>query len=681
VERQLRWGIIGPGAIAKAFAAGLGESRTGRLVAVASRERAAAERFGDEFGAERRHEGYDALLADEGVDAVYVATPHPFHAEWAIRAAEAGKHVLCEKPLGINHAEAMAVVEAARRHDVFLLEGYMYRAHPQVARLVELIRSGAIGRVQAIEATFAFRTARPPEHRLLNHALAGGGILDIGGYCTSMARLVAGAAVGLPVAEPTAVQGVAEIGAESRVDEWAIASLKFPGGIVAQLLTGVRLAADGVVRVIGEEGRITLPAPWSLGSDGRRVRIVVERRGEAPDEIEATAERSPYALEADAVADHLAARQAPPPLMGWDDSLGNMRTLDRWREAVGLLYDAERPEARRPPVSGRPLAVSPGAPIPHAEIAGIGKPVSRLVLGVDNQRTMPHAAVMFDDFFERGGTAYDTAHVYGGGACERLLGHWAESRGVRDQVVILDKGAHTPFNTPDFVLTQLATSLERLRTDYVDLYMPHRDNPAVPVGEFVDVLDELVRTGRVRAYGLSNWSLPRVEEALAWAAAHDRAAPAAISNNFSLARMVNPVWPGCVAASDPDFRTWLERTQLPLMPWSSQARGFFTERGDPADRSDPELVRSWHGDDNFLRRERAISLAAKRGVAPIVVALAWVLRQPFPTFPLIGPRTLAETRTSLPALQLALTPEEVAWLNLEGEPDGPPRPPDSPVRA
>lgn len=129
--------------------------------------------------------------------------------------------------------------------------------------------------------------------------------------------------------------------------------------------------------------------------------------------------------------------------------------------------------------------------------------------------------------------------------------------------------------------------------------------------------------------------------------------------------MVEPVWRGCVSASDPASRAWLERTQLPVMPWSSQARGFFTERGDPADRSDPELVRSWHSDDNFRRRERAVALAAERGVAPIVVALAWVLSQPFPTFPLIGPRTLAETRTSLPALELALTPEEVAWLNLE----------------
>lgn len=667
MDRQLGWGIIGTGAIATAFAAGLAESRTGRLVAVASRARASAERFGDTYGVapERRHEGYEALLADAGVDAVYVATPHPFHAEWAIRAAEAGKHVLCEKPLGINHAEAMAVVEAARRHDVFLLEGYMYRAHPQVARVVELIRDGAVGRVQLIQASFAFRGDFPSEHRLVNHALAGGGILDVGGYATSMARLLAGAAAaGVPVAEPVDVQGAAHIGADSRIDEWAAATLKFADGVVAQLLTGVRLKGDNVVRVFGEAGRITLPTPWALRGDDRHARIVVERSGADPEEIVVAAERSAFGLEADAVADHLAARQAPPPLMGWDDSLGNMRTLDRWREAVGLVYDAERPETARPPVRGRPLARPDRPAIPHGRIAGVGKPVSRLVLGVDNQRTMPHAAVMFDDFFERGGTCYDTAHVYAAGACERLLGRWVEQRGVRDQVVVLDKGAHTPFDTPAWIAPQLETSLDRLRTDHVDLYMPHRDNPAIPVGEFVDALDEQVQAGRIRAYGLSNWSIPRIEAALAWAEANDRAMPVAISNNFSLARMVEPVWAGCVSASDPEARAWLERTQLPIMPWSSQARGFFTERGDPADRSDPELVRSWHRADNFRRRERAIALAEERGVAPIVVALAWVLRQPFPTFPLIGPRTLAETRTSLPALHLDLTAEEVAWLDL-----------------
>jgi len=295
--------------------------------------------------------------------------------------------------------------------------------------------------------------------------------------------------------------------------------------------------------------------------------------------------------------------------------------------------------------------------IPHLE-----KPVSRLVMGVDNQDTMPHAAVVFDDWFEQGGNAFDTARIYGNR--EEILGAWVRSRGVREQVVILDKGAHTPDCFPDKLTSQLLESLGRLRMDYVDIYMMHRDNPDVPVGEFIDVLNEHVRAGRMRAFGGSNWSSERVEAANAYAAAHGLQGFSAVSNNFSLARMVDPVWAGCIQASGPEDRAWFERTQTALMPWSSQARGFFT-RARPDDRSDAELVRCWYADDNFRRLERCQSLAAKRKVLPIQIALAYVLTQPFPTFPLIGPRTPAETRTSLPALDIRLTPKERAWLNLE----------------
>ncbi len=140
---------------------------------------------------------------------------------------------------------------------------------------------------------------------------------------------------------------------------------------------------------------------------------------------------------------------------------------------------------------------------------------------------------------------------------------------------------------------------------------------------------------------------------------------AAVSNNFSLAQMVAPVWRDCVAASDAASRAWFAKTQTALFAWSSQARGFFTDRGAPDRRDDPELIRCWHSPDNFTRRERAIELARQKGVLPINIALAYVLAQPFPTFALVGPRTLAETRTTWPALTVELTPAEVAWLNLE----------------
>ncbi|HET8628680.1 MAG TPA: aldo/keto reductase [Thermomicrobiales bacterium] len=662
----LRWGILGTGAIARTFARGVAESRSGELVAVASRARATAAEFGERVGVARRYDDYAALLADDAVDAVYVATPHAHHAEWAVKAAEAGKHVLCEKPLALNHAEAMAVVEAARRHDVFLMEAFMYRCHPQTARLVELLRERVIGDVRLIEASYCFDSQINPGSRLYDNALGGGGILDVGGYPVSMARLLAGAALGRDVAEPLELTGCGHIGEVGRVDEWAIAALKFPGDIVAQLATGVRVQGENVVRVYGSAGHIVVPVPWLPGRDGRASSILVYRRGEpSREEVVVEPAAGLYAIEADTVADNLAARQAPPPAMTWADSLGNMAALDRWRAAVGLVYDAERPDADWPTVHRRPLARRPDATMRYGRIPGLEKPVSRLVMGADNQETLPHASVMFDDFFERGGNCFDTAYIYGQGRCERLLGQWIRNRGVRESVVILDKGAHTPHCNPAALTRQLLESLERLGTDYVDIYMLHRDNPEIPVGEFIEVLNEHRCAGRVRVFGASNWSLSRVEEANAYARARGLSGFAAVSNNFSLARMIEPPWAGCVSASDPASRAWFTETQTPLLPWSSQARGFFTGRARPDDRSDPELVRCWYSDDNFARLARAEELAKKYGVLPVTVALAYVLRQPFPTFPLIGPRALAETRTSFPALDVELPPEEVRWLNLE----------------
>ena len=140
---------------------------------------------------------------------MYVSTPHPQHAEWVIRAARAGKHILCEKPAALTFAQAEAAIEAARENDVFFMEAFMYRCHPQTAQLVDIVRSGEIGEIRLIRAQFSFQVDRDPSSRLFSNALGGGGILDVGSYCMSMARLIAGAAQGLPYAEPLSVKAVA----------------------------------------------------------------------------------------------------------------------------------------------------------------------------------------------------------------------------------------------------------------------------------------------------------------------------------------------------------------------------------------------------------------------------------------------------------------------------------------
>ncbi len=663
MSTTLSWGIIGTGQIAGVFAHGVKLSQTGTLVAIASRSQAAADTFGETWQIPHRYNRYEDVLTDQSVQAVYVAVPHPFHAEWAIKAAEAGKHVLCEKPIGLNHAEAMAIVEAAERNDVFLMEGFMYRCHPQTRKLVELIRSGVIGQVRVIQASFSFQAGDQPESRLLNNTLGGGGILDVGGYCTSMARLIAGAAIGQAFAEPVRVEAVGHVGERTHVDEYTSASLLFPGDIVAQLFTGVQVNGENVVRILGSEGSILLPSPWvpRVGDD---LSILVKKDQETTvQRVEIENTHDLYTLEADTVAIHLANRQAP--MMTWEDTLGNMKTLDRWRAALGVVYDAEKPVGQTLPIYKRPLVTHREHRMKYGSITGVEKPISRLVMGTMHLTSWPYASVMLDNFFEQGGTCFDSAYIYSGGTSEKMLGHWMNNRGIREQVVVLDKGAHTPDCNPQALVKQLEESLTRLQTDYVDIYMLHRDNLDIPVSEFMMALNEQQDAGHIRVFGASNWSIERIEEANAWAAKHGMSGFRTVSNNLSLARMVQPLWEGCLSASDARSRAWFTHQQMPLMPWSSQAQGFFTGRADPQNRDDAEFVRCWYSEDNFRRLDRVRTLAQERGVLPLAVALAYVLCQPFPTFPLIGPLLLSETRTSLQALDLELTSQDVRWLNLE----------------
>jgi predicted dehydrogenase len=336
---SLSWGIFGTGRIAGVFAKNLPQSNTGKLVAVASRSQAGADRFGAQFGVPRCHGSYQALLDDPSVQAVYIATPHPMHAQWCIKAAQAGKHILCEKPLAINHAEARTVIDAARRHGVFLMEAFMYRCHPQTVKLVELIREKVIGEVRVIQASFGFHREFNPNQRLFSNELGGGAILDVGCYPVSMSRLIAGVARGNPFAEPTEFHGCGHL-VTTGVDTWAVASMKFPGDILAALATSTQVQQDNALRIFGSDGSITVPVPWGPARDGGVSTICLERNGQSPQEVTIDSPQPIYAIEADHVAAHIEDRQSPA--MNWEDSLGNMLVLDRWRAAAGVVYRSEK---------------------------------------------------------------------------------------------------------------------------------------------------------------------------------------------------------------------------------------------------------------------------------------------------------------------------------------------------
>jgi aryl-alcohol dehydrogenase-like predicted oxidoreductase len=285
-------------------------------------------------------------------------------------------------------------------------------------------------------------------------------------------------------------------------------------------------------------------------------------------------------------------------------------------------------------------------------------------MGVDNQPNLAHTSAIFDHFFSQGGNVFDNGYLYGGGALEGRFGKWVENRGIREDVVIITKGAHTPYCDPESLSRQLLESLERQRTDYADIYMMHRDNPDVPVGEFVDVLDEHFRAGRIRVFGGSNWTPERFDAANAYARANGRAEFSVLSNHFGLAEAYDVPWAGCEHATDAASKAWLEERQIPLLPWSSQARGFFAGRARKGVPGDPELMRCYYSDENFERLARAERLGAEFGVPATAIALAYVLAQPFPTFPLFGPRTIQEVRSSMAGLAVELTPEQVKWLDL-----------------
>jgi len=662
-----RWGIIGPGNIAQNFADGLQEASSGALYALASRNAERRARFADKYGIDqsKRYSDYEALVNDADIDAIYIATPHPFHAEQAILAMRAGKSVLCEKPAGLTASQVTAVTEVAAQNGVFFMEALMYRCHPQIARVLEIVRSGEIGDVKQITAAFGFRAGFDPASRLFDKSLGGGAILDVGCYPISFARLIAGAAIGQPFANPESLHATAHLG-KSGVDEIATAFMTFPSGVTATCETAIAFSLDNIATIVGSLGRLVLLNPWMPGRDAgpSTASLVVITDNTSRNETITQSEHL-FAFEAEVASRSVqeGKLQADSPAMSWADSIGNAQALDSWRHAVGYRVVTEEEDNNRPIPGVLPANVPR---IPALSVAGVELPVSQLIMGCDNQQTIADGAIVWDAWMDAGGNAFDTAHIYSAGLHETVLGQWIRNRGVAKDIVVTVKGAHTPHCTPDAIGRQLTESLTRLGLESAPIYMMHRDNPDVPVGEFVDALDALHRAGRIGIFGGSNWSAERFIAANECAAANNLQPMRLLSNNLSLAVMQKPVWPGCISSHSPDMLRLLHAQQIVHFSWSSQARGFFLPE-ELRNRLPPDTAPDtcFGSADNEERRRRAQAIADERGVSVNAVALAWVLMQSFPSFALIGPRSPGEIVSTLPALQVALDEREHAWLNLQ----------------
>ncbi len=326
-EAPIRWGILSTGHIAGVFAADLALVPGAELVAVGSRSQGAAERFGEQYGVPRRYASYEALAADPEVDIIYVATPHPFHAENTLLCLEAGKAVLCEKPFAMNARETRAMIEAARARGLFLMEAMWSRFLPVLQTLRALLAQGAIGELRMLRADFGDRPDFEPTSRLFAPELGGGALLDIGIYPVSLASMVFGT--------PTRVESVAHLG-RTGVDEQAAIALGYEGGQLASLTTSFQVKTGTSAEFFGTAGRISLPSSWF---NARHLCLAVE--GEPEQIIEAPFEGKGYQFEAMEAGRCLREGLLDSPVMPLAETLAIMETLDTLRAQWGLRYPME----------------------------------------------------------------------------------------------------------------------------------------------------------------------------------------------------------------------------------------------------------------------------------------------------------------------------------------------------
>lgn len=339
---MLRWGILGTGNIARQFTAGINTAQRGRVVAVGSRTREAAEAFAASYEVPTAFGSYEQVLRSAEVDAVYVSLPNSLHDVWTIAALQAGKHVLCEKPIASDAAEAQEMFDVAQRSGLILAEAFMYRSHPQTLAILDRVREGAIGQLKLIRTSFCYRTTRVRDNIRFSAELAGGALMDIGCYCIDLSRLLAGQ-------EPEAVHAVAQLH-ESGVDESAAGVLRFPGGILATFTCGMNLHADNTAHICGTEGFIEVPVPWKPPSRGAMYHL----RRATPPKMDGAAIAAPpqpetwtvdagkdlYALQVDDFA--AAVNGEREQRVTRDDTLGNMKVLDELRRQVGVQWESRK---------------------------------------------------------------------------------------------------------------------------------------------------------------------------------------------------------------------------------------------------------------------------------------------------------------------------------------------------
>ena len=309
---MIRWGILSTARIADRIVDGARGAENAQITAVGSRDLARARAWADERGIEHAYGSYEELLASPEIDAVYIPLPNSMHVEWSITALEAGKHVLCEKPLARDPAPVGRAFDVAEREGRVLMEAFMWRFHPQTEEVVRLVRDGAIGDLRVIRAAFGFNLPWMENVRW-SAELEGGALMDVGCYCISGARVIAGA-------EPERVSGEQVLGGDG-VDARFAGVLRFPGDVLATIDCGMDVHRRNQIEVVGSEGTILVPSPWQTPL-GARIEL---SRGDAVEIIEPESV-DPYTRELEEFG--RAVSGGDDPRIGRADALGQARTIE-----------------------------------------------------------------------------------------------------------------------------------------------------------------------------------------------------------------------------------------------------------------------------------------------------------------------------------------------------------------
>ena len=394
---KINWGIIGPGSIANAFSYSIKNATNSKLISVYGRDPCKTDNFANKFNIDAYHQLED-FLSHKDLDAIYIATPHSEHFFYALEGIKNRKHVLCEKPFTMNAFESMVLLDLANTKNVFLMEAYMYRTHPQTKNILDNLNflSDAKEKIM-IEASFGFKADVPSTHRLRNPELGGGAILDVGCYPLTMVKLIAGQLRGLAFADPKSLSATGQID-KMGVDLQSHAHLIFSDLIEAKISCAINEDFSNNLVISNGKYSISISDPWHCGQFQEGISSIhLSHDGRSSKEIKCIDETGLFSREIEHAAKCILESKIESKLICHAETQSNMFWLDRWRQEMKI--DCPKAQIKNSPILQSNAYLLQESQLEKHVLPGLSKLGSRLALGCDNQTSDLHAFTMFDHFY------------------------------------------------------------------------------------------------------------------------------------------------------------------------------------------------------------------------------------------------------------------------------------------